>query len=323
MSDQLQKEVILVTGGAGFIGCHLVERLLEEGYGVICLDNFNDYYDPEIKRNNIRPFLKERNFELVEADIRDKVSLKRTFERFKFDKVVHLAAQPGVRASWEDPSLCMDVNVNGTLNLLEISREYRMKSFVFGSSSSVYGATKEIPFSEEGELKPISPYGVSKRAGELLCSAYNHLFHLPISILRFFTVYGPRQRPDMAIYKFTKCIEEGKEVSLYGDGSSKRDYTYISDIIEGITSALDKDFDFQIFNLGTSEQVSLSYLVSLIEKKLNRSAKIRYLPEQPGDPYVTYANISKSGRLLHYNPKVKIEEGIERFVQWYGEREGP
>jgi UDP-glucuronate 4-epimerase len=322
MNNQLQKDMkVLVTGGAGFIGSHLVERLLKEGYKVICLDNFNDYYNPEVKRNNVRPFLSERNFKLIEADIRDKATLRMIFEKFEFHKVIHLAAQPGVRLSLEKPSLYMDVNVNGTLNLLELSKEYQIKSFIFGSSSSVYGATRKIPFSEEGELKPISPYGVSKRAGELLCSTYNHLYHLPITILRFFTVYGPGQRPDMAIHKFTTLIEEGKEIRLYGTGKSQRDYTYVSDIIEGIMSALNlnlnNDFDFQIFNLGNSEPIPLSHLVSLIEKNLNKTAKIKYLPEQPGDPSITYADISKSRRLLNYQPEVKIEEGIDRFIEWY------
>ena len=324
MNNQLQNEMkILVTGGAGFIGSQLVERLLKEGYEVICLDNFNDYYNPELKRNNVRPFLSERKFKLVEADIRDKDALKRIFEEFQFHKVIHLAAQPGVRLSLEKPSLYIDVNVNGTVNLLELSKEYRIKSFIFGSSSSVYGATEEIPFSEEGELKPISPYGVSKRAGELLCSTYNHLYGIPITALRFFTVYGPGQRPDMAIYKFTKLIEEGKEIRLYGNGKSQRDYTYVSDIIEGIMSSLNlnlnKDFDsqFQIFNLGNSEPIPLSHLVSLIEKTLNKRAKIKYLPEQPGDPTITYADISKARRLLNYHPEVKIEEGIKKFIHWY------
>ena len=315
---------VLVTGGAGFIGSHLVERLLKESYKVICLDNFNDYYNPEIKRNNVRPFLSEKNFKLVEADIRDKDALKKIFERFEFHKVIHLAAQPGVRLSLKDPSLYIDINVKGTLHLLELSKDHRIKSFIFGSSSSVYGATEEIPFSEDGELKPISPYGASKRAGELLCSVYNHLYHLPITILRFFTVYGPAQRPDMAIHKFTKLIEEGKEIRLYGNGKSQRDYTYVADIVEGIMSVLNlnlnKDFDssqFQIFNLGNSEPIPLSHLVSVIEKSLNKTAKIKYLPEQLGDPSITCADISKSRRLLNYHPEVKIEEGIERFVEWY------
>lgn len=322
MNNQPQKEMkVLVTGGAGFIGSHLVERLLKEGYEVTCLDNFNDYYNPGIKRNNIRPFLSERNFKLVEADIREKDGLKRIFEKFQIQKVIHLAAQPGVGLSLEKPSLYMDVNVKGTVNLLELSKDHRIKSFIFGSSSSVYGATKEIPFSEEGELKPISPYGVSKRAGELLCSTYNHLYGIPITALRFFTVYGPGQRPDMAIHKFTKLIEESEEIRLYGNGNSQRDYTYVSDIVDGIISALNlnlnKDFEFQIFNLGNSEPIPLSHLVSLIEKNLNKTAKIKYLPEQPGDPSITYADISKSRRLLDYLPEVKIEEGIKRFVEWY------
>ena len=308
---------ILVTGGAGFIGSHLVERLLKEGYHVICLDNFNDYYDPQIKRNNVEPFLKERNFSLVEADIRDREALKRVFGEFKFDKLIHLAAQAGVRFSLKEPSLYMDVNVNGTLNLLELSKEYQIKRFLFGSSSSVYGATTEIPFSELGELKPISPYAVSKRTGELLCWTYNHLYHLPITIFRFFTVYGPRQRTDMAIHKFAKLIEEGEEISLFGSGESKRDYTYVSDIVDGIMSALDKDFDFQIFNLGNSEPIALRHLVSLIEKNMGKPAKIKHLPEQPGDPPITYADIGKSKRLLGYHPEVKMEEGIKRFVNWY------
>jgi UDP-glucuronate 4-epimerase len=308
---------ILVTGGAGFIGSNLIERLLEEGYEIVCLDNFNDYYNPEIKRNNIKSFLRERFFKLVEADIRDKDTLKRIFEKYKFQNVIHLAAQAGVRLSLEQPNLYVDVNVNGTLNLLELSKEYKIKNFVFGSSSSVYGATKEIPFSEEGKLKPISPYGVSKRTGELLCYTYNHLYNLSVTILRFFTVYGPRQRPDMAIHKFTKLIDEGKEIYLYGNGETSRDYTYISDIVEGIISALNNDFNYKIFNLGNSNPTTLSHLISLIERNLNKTAKIKYLPEQPGDPSVTFADISKSKKILNYNPKIKMEEGIKRFGEWY------
>lgn len=308
---------ILVTGGAGFIGSHLIGRLLKEGYEVICLDNFNDYYNPQIKRDNISSFLRERNFNLVETDIRDKNTLKKVFEKYKFQKVIHLAAQAGVRLSLKQPNLYVDVNVNGTLNLLELSREYKIESFIFGSSSSVYGATKEIPFSEEGKLKPISPYGVSKRTGELLCYTYNHLYNLSVIILRFFTVYGPRQRPDMAIHKFTKLIDEGKEIYLYGNGETSRDYTYISDIVEGIISSLNKDFNYEIFNLGNFNPTNLSHLISLIEKNLGKSAKIKYLPEQPGDPSITFADISKSKKMLNYNPKIKMAEGIKNFIEWY------
>ena len=311
------ENTVLLTGGAGFIGSNLIERLLKDGYDIVCLDNFNDYYAPQIKRNNIKPFLRERNFNLVEVDIRDKDTLKKVFEKYKFQKVIHLAAQAGVRFSLKQPNLYVDVNVNGTLNLLELSKEYKIKNFIFGSSSSVYGATKEIPFSEEGKLKPISPYGVSKRTGELLCYTYNHLYNLPVTVLRFFTVYGPRQRPDMAIHKFTKLIDEGKEICLYGNGETSRDYTYISDIVEGIISSLNKDFNYEIFNLGNSNPTNLSHLIFLIEKNLGKSAKIRYLSEQPGDPSITFADISKSKRMLNYNPKIKIEEGIKRFVEWY------
>jgi len=261
--------------------------------------------------------VREKRFNLIEADIRDKDTLKKIFEKYKPQKVIHLAAQAGVRLSLKQPNLYVDVNVNGTLNLLELSKAYKITNFVFGSSSSIYGATKEIPFSEEGKLKPISPYGVSKRTGELLCSTYNHLYNLSVTVLRFFTVYGPRQRPDMAIHKFTKLIDEGKEIYLYGNGETSRDYTYISDIVEGIMSALNNDFNYEIFNLGNSNPTNLSHLISLIEKSLNKSAKIKYLPEQPGDPSITFADISKSKRILNYNPKIKIEEGIRRFVEWY------
>lgn len=308
---------MLVTGGAGFIGSHLVERLLAEGHEVTCLDNFSDYYDPAIKRKNIRPFLKDKKFTLLEADIRDKQTLRKLFREFKFDKVIHLAAQPGVRLSLQKPDLYMDINVRGTLNILELVKEFRIKSLIFGSSSSVYGATKAIPFLEDGELKPISPYGVSKRTGELLCAAYHHLYKIPTVILRFFTVYGPRQRPDMAIHKFIRLIAEGRKICLYGNGQSKRDYTYVEDIIDGVVSVLDKDFDFETFNLGNSQPISLRHLISIIESCLGKKAVIEYLPEQPGDPFVTYASIEKSGRLLNYRPKLKIEEGIRHFVEWY------
>lgn len=308
---------ILVTGGAGFIGNHLIEKLLKENVKIICLDNFSDYYDPKIKKANIKKFLNNNNFELVTADIRNKKELEQIFKKFKFDKVVHLAAQPGVRLSLEKPSLYFDVNINGTLNILDICRNYNVQSLIYASSSSVYGNTPKIPFTEDSQLNPISPYGVSKQASELLCHSYNQLYHLPITILRFFTVYGPRQRPDMAIYKFTKLIDGNKQINLYGKGQTKRDYTYVSDIVNGIYSTLNKEFNFQIFNLGNSQPISLSYLISLIEKNLNKKAKIKYFPEQMGDPAITFADISKAKKLLDYHPKVKIEEGIKRFVDWF------
>lgn len=308
---------ILVTGGAGFIGSNLIEKLLKEGHKVVCLDNFNDYYDPLIKRNNIKGFLSKSRFKLIEADIRDRVGLDKIFDKFRFQKVVHLAAQPGVRFSLENPYIYFDVNVNGTLNVLDLCKKYSVKGLIFGSSSSVYGITKSIPFSEDGETKPISPYGVSKKAGELLCFNYNYLYGIPITILRFFTVYGPRQRPDMAIYKFTRLVDNDKKINIFGNGKTKRDYTFISDIVDGIISALKKDFDFEIFNLGNSKPVILSYLISLLEKNLKKKAKVRFSPEQPGDPPITYADIKKSKKLLGYKPKTSIEEGIKKYVNWY------
>lgn len=308
---------ILVTGGAGFIGSNLIEQLLKEGHKVVCVDNFNDYYDPLIKRNNIKDFLSKSRFKLIETDIRDRPGLDKIFDKFRFQKVVHLAAQPGVGYSLENPTLYFDVNINGTLNVLDLCKKYKVKGLIFGSSSSVYGITKKIPFSEKNETKPISPYGVSKRAGELLCFNYNYLYHIPITVLRFFTVYGQKQRPDMAIYKFTKLIDEGKEIVVYGKGNTKRDYTYIDDIVDGIALSLTKNFNFQIFNLGNSKPITISYLISLIEKNLSKKAKIKYLPEQLGDPPITCADIRKSRRTLGYKPKITIEKGIERFVRWF------
>jgi UDP-glucuronate 4-epimerase len=308
---------ILITGGAGFIGSHLIEKLLKDRHHIYCLDNFSNYYDPKIKKTNIKNFLDKENFKLVIADIRDKKELKRIFKRFKFDRVVHLAAQPGVKFSLKNPSLYMDINISGTLNILDACRDYKIKGLIFGSSSSVYGNTNQIPSSEEGELKPISPYGISKLAAERLCYCYNQLYHLSITILRLFTVYGPRQRPDMAIYKFIKLINENKEIKLYGNGKTKRDYTYISDIVDGIISALKKDFNFEIINLGNSQPIVLYHIISLLEKNLNKKAKIKYYPEQPSDPSITFADISKAKKLLNYRPKVKIQEGIKRFMDWY------
>ena len=309
----------LVTGGAGFIGSHLVDRLLENGDKVICIDNFNHYYSPEIKRQNINKHLSnEDNFSLIEADIRNRKDLEKIFRANNIDKILHLSARAGVRPSISDPLLYEDVNVKGTLNLLELSKEHGIEDFIFGSSSSVYGNNEKIPFSEgDGVNRPISPYAASKRSCELFCYTYSHLYNIPISCLRFFTVYGPRQRPEMAINKFTRLIHQGKEIPMYGDGSSKRDYTYISDIIDGIVSALDKKFDFEIFNFGNSKTVELRYLISLIEKNLGKRAKIRQFPDQPGDVPITYADISKAKKLLGYNPKVRIEEGIKKFVEWY------
>ena len=315
---EFNQQTILVTGGAGFIGSHLVERLLHEGQRVICLDNFDLFYARKIKRTNLQMALRNSNFTLVEGDIRDAECLNPLFEQYPIEKFVHLAARAGVRASIENPQLYEDVNIKGTLNLLEVCKDLPIKQFIFASSSSVYGVNGKVPFSEDDKIEmPISPYAASKRAGELFCYTYHHLYNIPITCLRFFTVYGSRQRPEMAIHKFTRLIDEGEEITMFGDGTSRRDYTYISDIIDGIMGALDKPFVFEIFNLGESQTVELRYLISLIEQNLDKTAKIKRLPEQPGDVPMTFADISKSQKLLNYNPKVKIEEGVEKFVDWY------
>ncbi|NOX98031.1 MAG: NAD-dependent epimerase/dehydratase family protein [Nitrospirae bacterium] len=308
----------LVTGGAGFIGSHLIERLLKEREKVVCIDDFNDYYNPRIKRANIQPFLKEKNFRLYEADIRDSKALSEVFETEDVQSVVHLAARAGIRDSLTAAHLYAQVNICGTLNLLEEVKKKGVRKFIFGSSSSVYGLSSRIPFREDDPADtPISPYAATKRAGELLCYSYHQLYHIPITILRFFTVYGPRGRPEMAIYKFARLIDEGGEIPLYGDGTSQRDYTYISDSVQGITSALQENFSFEIFNLGGGKTVELKQMISLLEKSLKKKAKIKYCPEQPGDVYLTSADISKARKLLKYSPRVPLKEGIERFIQWY------
>ncbi|MBW2999045.1 SDR family NAD(P)-dependent oxidoreductase [Candidatus Woesearchaeota archaeon] len=313
-------ETILVTGGAGFIGSHVCEKLLEKNYKVICIDNFNDFYSPKVKEENLKECLKDNNFVLYREDITNFEGLKKIFQENKIDKIIHLAARAGVRFSITDPVLYEKVNIKGTINLLELAKDFKIKNFIFGSSSSIYGVNKKVPFSEDDKVEnQISPYGASKRAGEMYCRVYHKLFGLKITCLRFFTVYGPRGRPDMAPYKFTKLISEGKEIKMYGDGSSKRDYTYVTDIVEGVISASEKDFDFEIINLGDSNPVELRYFISLFEKSLGKKAKIKQLPMQPGDVTVTFADISKAEKLLNYRPKVKIEEGIKLLVEWFKE----
>ncbi len=312
---------VLVTGGAGFIGSHLCQRLLQEGYEVVCLDNFDAYYDPAIKRKNletIRASKGAKGFQLKEGDIRDKGLLDDLFRISSFDLIIHLAARAGVRPSIEQPLLYEEVNVAGTLNLLEACREFDVTNFIFGSSSSVYGKNRKVPFGEEDRLEAmISPYAVTKRIGELFCYTYHHLYGLNISCLRFFTVYGPRQRPEMAIHKFTRLIENDEKIPLFGDGTSRRDYTYIDDIIGGIMGAVQNLKGYAIFNLGESQTTSLRELISLIEQALGKKADVEELPEQPGDVPITYADITKSRRLLSYDPKVGIAEGVARFVQWF------
>jgi len=316
--------VILVTGGAGFIGSHLCGRLLREGHRVVCLDNFDDFYEPEIKRRNIQEAMGNTQFELIEGDIRDTQLIPRIFQDRTFDVVVHLAARAGVRPSIDYPKLYEEVNIQGTINLLDACREFGVKSYVFASSSSVYGGNRKVPFSEEDRVEtPISPYGTTKRAGELFCYTYHRLYGINIACLRYFTVYGPRQRPEMAIHKFTRLIEGDKRLPMYGDGQSMRDYTYIDDIIDGTIGAIYGNKGYEIYNLGESHTTSLSDLIRMLEQALGKKAIIEGLPEQRGDMPVTYANIEKARRKLGYAPRVSMEEGIARFVDGYRKNRFP
>jgi UDP-glucuronate 4-epimerase len=309
---------VLVTGGAGFIGSHLSRRLLERGDRVTVLDDFNDFYDPARKWANVRPFEGDSDYTLVEGDIRDAELVNRLFQDSRFDIVVHLAARAGVRPSLREPILYEDTNCIGSLRLLEAARRHGPDIFIFGSSSSVYGINRKVPFSESDEVnQPISPYATTKRAGELLCYNYHHLYGMRITCLRFFTVYGPAQRPEMAIHKFTDLLANDKPVPLYGDGSSRRDYTYIDDIIDGVVASMDAAMPFEILNLGGAETTSLSDLVRWIATELGVEPHIEQLPDQPGDVPITYADVSKAARLLGYSPKVPIRGGLRKFVHWY------
>lgn len=309
---------VLVTGGAGFIGSHLMERLLREGHRVTCLDNFNPFYDPRIKRRNIEPLRSDSGFRLVEGDIRDSAGLSSLFGDRQIDVVVHLAAMAGVRPSVEDPQLYNDVNILGTTNLLEHCRQAGLRKVVFGSSSSVYGLNETVPFCEEAAVgRTASPYGATKLAGEAICHTYHHLYGIPIVCLRFFTVYGPRQRPEMATHKFIRLIHAGQEVPLYGDGTSRRDYTYVDDIVEGVTASIDCPGGFEIVNLGGSKTTTLLELIRLVENCLGTKATVKLLPPQMGDVPITYANVKKAKTLLGYEPSVSVEDGIERTVRWF------
>jgi UDP-glucuronate 4-epimerase len=315
---------ILVTGGAGFIGSHLVDKLLSErDWRVTVVDDFNDFYEPELKRANVRSHVADAAYRLIEADIRSRAALDQIFAATKFDVIVHLAARAGVRPSLTEPQLYAETNINGTLNLLELAREHGIKQFVFGSSSSVYGINAKVPFSEEDEIRqPISPYAATKAAGELICHTYSHLYGIRCVCLRFFTVYGARQRPDLAIHKFARLIDEGQAIPVFGDGTTRRDYTYIDDIIQGVRAAIDYDkSDYEVFNLGESRTVELRELIALLEKELDCKAVINRQPMQPGDVPQTFADIAKARKLLGYDPHTQIEEGIRRFVEWF-RREG-
>ena len=310
---------ILVTGGAGFIGSHLCEALLEKDCNVMAVDNFNDYYNPKIKENNIKGLLENKRFSLYRSDITDLNALEAIFRKSSIDAVLHIAARAGVRASIENPFIYVKANIEGTLNVLEIAKKFRIKKLVFASSSSVYGLSK-VPFSERMNVNsPMSPYAATKASCELLCRNYSNLYGIPAVCLRLFTVYGPRGRPDMAPYKFMKLLLEEKELPIYGDGTSKRDYTYVQDIVAGIIASMEKEINFEIINLGNSNPVGLRQFIAILEKHTGKKAKIKKMPEQQGDVPITYADISKAGNLLGWKPKVSLDEGTKKMVGWYKE----
>ena len=315
---------VLLTGGAGFIGSNLAEALVRRGVVLSIVDNLDSFYSPAWKKDNLQAIRHVGPFEFFETDICDGKALHGIFAHARPEAVVHLAARAGVRPSIEQPVLYEQVNVSGTVSLLELCREFSVKKFVFGSSSSVYGATSKAPFTEDQvELRPISPYAATKLAGEMLCYTYAHLFALPVICLRFFTVYGPRQRPDLAIHKFTALLEAAKPVPIFGDGSTGRDYTFIDDIVAGILAALERapqtedGAPFEVFNLGNSHPVKLNELVELIERVTGRKAIREQMPLQPGDVPLTWANITKASKALGYSPTTGLEEGLARFVAWY------
>ncbi len=315
---------ILVTGGAGFIGSHLVDKLLSENdWHITVVDDFNDFYAPDIKHRNIREHLQNENYNLIETDIRSAETLSKIFDETRFDVIVHLAARAGVRPSLSEPVLYEETNIKGTLNLLEFARRHEIKQFVFGSSSSVYGCNAKVPFSEEDPIRhPISPYAATKAAGELICHTYSHLYDIRCVCLRFFTVYGARQRPDLAIYKFAKLITQGKPIPVFGDGTTRRDYTYIDDITAGVRAAIDyKETNYEAINLGESRTVELRELIEILEDKLGKKAIIDRQPLQPGDVPQTFADITKGRKLLGYDPQTQIEDGIEKFVEWFNGKE--
>ena len=316
---------VLVTGGAGFVGSHLVNRMLESGRRVVVLDNFNDYYDPALKRRNvdeIRSAYLQSDLEVVEGDLRDAEMLKELFRAHGFELVHHLAAMAGVRASIQNPVLYFDVNVQGTMNLLEAAVEAGRPPVVFASSSSVYGGSPHIPFSEDDPVnQPISPYAASKKAAELVCHTYHHLYGLDITCLRFFTVYGPRQRPEMAIHRFTRRMTEGRPVPMFGDGGTSRDYTYIDDVIDGVMAAADNCSGYRIYNLGNSHPIALRDLIERLASILGIEPEIDQQPQPPGDVECTWADISQAEKNLGYAPEIALDEGLRRFVEWFKARQ--
>ena len=309
---------ILVTGGAGFIGSHLVDRLLADGHQVTVIDNFNSFYDPAIKRANIAAHLESERYRLVEGDIRDAEAVGRCFEWDEITEVIHLAAMAGVRPSIQNPMHYQHVNLQGSMNIFEACRRHDIKKLIFASSSSVYGNNEKVPFAEDDFVdNPISPYAATKKAGELLAYTYHHLYDIKTACLRFFTVYGPRQRPEMAIHLFTDRIWRGEEILMFGEGRSRRDYTFIDDIISGILACRRYHYDFEVFNLGRSDTVELAELIGKIETVLNKKARVTVKPNQPGDVNQTFADISKARRMLDFEPKTSIDDGLRTFADWY------
>ena len=317
---------ILVTGGAGFIGSNLCESLVDDNE-IFCLDNFCNYYNPDIKRDNISSMIGNNHFTLCEGDIRDGDFLNTIFSEYKFDIVVHLAGMAGVRPSIENPEYYADVNINGTIKILEAMRKHGIKNIVFASTSSIYGNNKKIPFSESDIVDfPISPYASTKKACELMIHNYYHLYDISSTILRFFTVYGPRQRPDLAIHKFTDLISSGKEITVFGDGSTSRDYTYVDDTVSGIKKAIKynmKQCAYDVINLGNNNPVKLSDMIHTLEKYIGLTAKKKYDEMQPGDVNVTYADISRAEHLLKYKPETSFDDGIRKFTNWYKQKRNP
>ncbi|GAB3912698.1 GDP-mannose 4,6-dehydratase [Larkinella knui] len=313
---------ILLTGGAGFIGSNLARQLLKEGHQIICLDNLDTYYNPDHKWRNVQQTLNNRDYHFHEGDIRDSELVDTLFRTYAFDAVVHLAARAGVRPSVQDPALYYDVNVNGTLTLLQAMQRSGVSKMVFASSSSVYGDSPQVPFVETDTAdRPLSPYAASKRAAELLCHTFHHLYGFDIFCLRFFTVYGPNQRPEMAISQFTDSILNGQAITVFGDGSTSRDYTYVDDIVSGIIRSLENLRGYEVLNIGGSDPISLADLIQVIERALGETAIINRLPMQPGDVQQTYADITKAAQLLGYQPTVRVEDGIQQFVDWYRARQ--
>lgn len=309
----------LVTGGAGFIGSHVCERLLQMGHRVWVLDDLNGFYDPGLKRRNLAELQALGGFfTFVEGDLVDRATVEKLCAEVRFDQVIHLAARAGVRPSLQEPALYQRVNVEGTVNVLEAARLHGIKKVIIASSSSVYGVNAKVPFSEDDPaVRPISPYAASKLACEALGHVYHHTYGLDVVALRFFTVYGPRQRPDLAIHKFARLITVGQPIPVYGDGRSARDYTYVTDTVDGVIAATQQEFGYEIFNLGESQTVTLIRLIELLEQALGIKAQIQWLPPQPGDVPITYANIDKARRRLGYSPRVPIEQGIRLFVDWF------